>query len=97
MLISENRPLEVVSDYHFSAVSINNFCNKVVVIFSAAMKPPPAKRLANGRILSPMNKENKGFKKPYDTARALAAARAIVGTKAAGLNSKHLMFSCLYL
>lgn len=48
---------------------------------------PPAKRLANGRM-SPRNKENKPFRKPFDTTRTLAAARAIVATKTAGMKGR---------
>lgn len=55
---------------------------------SVNIKPPPAKRLANGRV-SPRNKENKPFRKPFDTARALAAARAIVATRPAGITGTY--------
>ncbi|KAG5887410.1 hypothetical protein JTB14_024609 [Gonioctena quinquepunctata] len=77
----EENAQETLDDTFTLPVVFSPRQRKADQVMSKVLKPPPTKRLANLASRSPRSKENKTFRRPFDTAKSVAAARAIVAAK----------------
>ncbi|XP_023028699.2 uncharacterized protein [Leptinotarsa decemlineata] len=77
----EENPPENLDDTFTLPVVFSPRPRKTEQVMSKVLKPPPTKRLANYPTRSPRNKENKTYRRPFDTTKSVAAAKAIVAAK----------------